>query len=355
MNKYILDQNGSVIHFIGIGGISTSALAKYLLKENYIVTGSDVEENEQTEKLKSLGATINIGHAAENVLGSDAVVYTSAISADNPEFLKAKSLNLPCVKRSELLGEIAKRYKNSIAVSGSHGKTTATGMISQILYTAQTNPTVFIGGEHLDFDNFKNGDGDTIVLEACEYKKNFLDITPTVSVVLNVDDDHMDCYENMSNVVEAFRKFASGSITVLNADDKNSQKIFNATTVTFGIKNKATYTADKIKYNGKGYSFTVRAYGRIMGRINLSVIGEHNIYNALSAVAVADILHIRFPFIKSGLESFKGIKRRNEFLGEKDGLNYYADYAHHPKEILATLNAFNNDGTKNVVVFQPHT
>ena len=355
MEKGILNKKISRVHFIGVGGISTSALASYLLSKGFIVSGSDNVKSNLTKNLEDLGAKIYCGHKEDNLLGADAVVYTSAISADNPELLYAQKEGIPCYKRSELLGEIASKFNRSIAVSGSHGKTTATGMISDVLIKGNFNPTVFIGGEHSEFNNCRLGGGDTVVFEACEYKKNFLDLKPTVSVILNVDNDHMDSYKDLKDMVSTFGQFAKDSITVINADDLNASKIFNSTTVTFGVLNKAAYTAKRVKFNGKGYSFTAYAYGRALGRINLNVSGKHNVYNAIATVAVADILGVRFPFIKSGLENFCGIKRRNEYLGDKDGLKVYADYAHHPKEILAMLNSYREQGDNFITVFQPHT
>ena len=355
MKKYILDKNNRSIHFIGVGGVSTSALANHLLREGFNVSGSDTTKTNLSENLKSLGAKIYYGHDKKNVFGADTVIYTSAISADNPELLCAKKENLSVFSRSELLGEIARSFNRSVAVSGSHGKTTATGMISDVLINAKINPTVFIGGEHYEFGNYRSGSNDTVILEACEYKKNFLDIKPTVSVILNIDDDHMDSYLDIKDMIKSYATFADGSITIVNADDINASKVFNSTTVTFGIENKATYSAKRIKHNGKGYSFTAYAYGRLLGRINLKIKGEHNVYNALATVAACDILGVRFHLIKKGIENFNGIKRRNEYIGQKDGLKYYADYAHHPKEIFSTLKSFINDGKDFITVFQPHT
>ncbi len=355
MKEVIFNKKISSVHFIGVGGISTSALASYLLSKGFIVSGSDNVKSNLTENLKRSGAKIYYGHKENNVLGADAIIYTSAVLADNPELIKAQKEGIPCFKRSELLGEIASKFNRSIAVSGSHGKTTATGMISDVLIKAKIDPTVFIGGEHSEFNNCRLGGSDTVVIEACEYKKNFLDLKPTVSVILNVDNDHMDSYKDEKDMVAAFGQFAKDSITLVNADDINASKIFNSTTVTFGVQNKATYTAKRVKFNGKGYSFTAYAYGRALGRINLNVSGVHNVYNAIAAVAVADILGVRFSFIKSGLENFCGIKRRNEYLGDKDGLKVYADYAHHPKEILAMLNSYREQGENFITVFQPHT
>ena len=355
MKTYILSSKYHSVHFIGAGGVSMSALMKHLLKLGKTVTGSDVCHNSYTDELIELGAKITFKHSPLNLRRADAVVYSSAVNDSNPELVAARRKKIPIVKRSELLGEIAERYLKSVAVSGSHGKTTATAMISAIATADNKTPTVFLGGESTEYGNYLAGDDDLIVLEACEYKKNFLDITPDISVVLNIDNDHMDAYKDMRDMVCAFKSFVGNSLAVINADDVNARNIFNASTVTFGINTPATYTAKNIKLSGAGYSFTACAHGRAVGKINLSVAGRYNVYNALAAFAVTDVMRIPFRSVKSGLENFKGVKRRNEYIGEKDGLKIYADYAHHPKELKCTLETFRESGEDFITVFQPHT
>ena len=339
------------IHFIGIGGASMSGLAKYCMTKGFSVSGSDKAVSNETRKLAALGARVFKGHSAENVKDAQLVVYSSAVSADNPELVFAEKQGLPVLKRSELLGEILSLHNKTVAVSGSHGKSTTTAMIAEILIAANFNPTVFLGGERKTFGNCRVGGTDYAVAEACEYKRNFLDIHPDVAVILNIDNDHVDTYKNMDEAVNAFSLFAKNSLSVINADDKYARKVFNSSTVTFGVKNLAVY---KAKYISKSEcrSFTVYAYGKRLGRINLKVAGAHNVYNALAAVACASELKIPFSVIKSALDAFDGIKRRNEYLGEFCGAKCFADYAHHPTEIRAAL-----DGTRDkvLVVFQPHT
>lgn len=355
MSKNFFNNNFVKIHFSGIGGASMSALAKYLLLQGYTVSGSDIAENGNVAELKKLGAKVYPKHTSNAVRGADAMVYTSAINFDNPELKYATKKKIPLFKRSQLLGHIVEKYSQSIAVSGSHGKTTATAMIANTLIKSQKDPTVFLGGESLEYGNLRLGKSEFCVLEACEYKKNFLDINAKISLVLNIDKDHVDCYKDINEIKQAFKKFIDGKIAVLNADDVYCRQISHDTTVTFGIEKLATYMAKSIKFNGKGYSFTAYAYGNPLGRINLSVIGKHNIYNALATIAVCDLLKIPFSAVKSSLESFSSVKRRCEFIGNIGERACFADYAHHPKEITAIVNAFKELGEEIAVVFQPHT
>jgi len=341
------------IHFIGINGISMSALAKYCFSQGKTVTGSDTDGSDENG-VKSV-ATVYVGHCAENVHGADLVVYTSAISETNPELTEALKLGITTVKRSELLGNIARGYKNTVAVSGSHGKTTATAMLSHIFYEADLSPVAFVGGNDTVFGNFLSGKGNYLITEACEYKKNFLDIEPTVAVVLNIDDDHLDSYGNMENMIETFKKFVSHSVAVINADDPNSKNLGHYQTLSFGIKNNARYMAKNLRKTPLGYSFTLFVAGIKRMRINLKTVGIHNVYNALSAIAVADYFGIEERIIKRALEKFTSVSRRAENLGRIKGVKVTADYAHHPKELSAALSVLTDDVKNALVVFQPHT
>ncbi len=332
-----------------------SGLIKHLLNCGATISASDICKSSITDELVSLGVKLNFQHSKSNVKNSNVVVYTNAIASDNPELVYAWKNGIKTQKRSELLGQIASGYETTIAVSGSHGKTTSTAMIANVLIQAGLDPTVFLGGEDVNFGNYRWGNGNLVVLEACEYKKSFLDILPTISVVLNVDNDHMESYNGFGDMIESFSKFTQGSVLVVNADDKKLSPIFNSTTITFGIKNSANYVAKNITSIGPNYAFSVYESGVYKGRIKLSVFGKHNIYNALACVAVCEQLKIPFLVIKSALESFKGVKRRNELIGDYNGLSCYADYAHHPSEITATLNAYQKGGKDYITVFQPHT
>ena len=355
MNKKFLDLINNNFHFVGVGGVSMSGLAKHLILNGAKVSGSDNNAADVLEQLRTVGVKVYSRHSPSNVKGADVVVYTSAVSDDNCELKFAKHKKLTIYKRSELLGKILDSFQKSIAVSGSHGKTTATAMIAHALICAGVDPTVFLGGEDKTFGNYRNGESGVVVSEACEYKKNLLDLHADISVVLNIDNDHMDCYKNDKDVEETFAKFIGGSIAVVNADDKRCANIFNATTVTFGIEKIATYSAKKVKFNGKGFSFMVYAYSMPQGVVNLSVIGRHNVYNALATIAVCDLLKIPFSKVKCALESFDGVKRRAEFIGKFGDSEIFADYAHHPKEIKAVLEAFSQADKPYSVIFQPHT
>ena len=351
MGKNDFFININKIHFIGIGGISMSALALFCKEKGFLVSGSDVKESSLTDKLKKQGIKIT-EHDKRNVKDCDLVVYNSAITNENEELKESVKLNIPLIKRSELLGRIIKSYKESVAISGSHGKTTATAMLTHIISKTK-KVTAFIGGEDKVFSNYIYNDGDFIIAEACEYKKNFLDLEPKIAVVLNIDNDHLDSYKTLENEIETFKTFAFNKILFVNADDENAVKIKNNTTFTFGITNKAEYTAKNIKKGDMGYSFSVYAFNRYLGRINLKIQGKHNIYNALSAIAVADYYKIGFTKIKEGLENFTGVKRRFEKIGRFLDKDVFCDYAHHPKEI-ETL--FLGKNLKNyAVIFQPHT
>lgn len=343
------------IFFIGIGGISMSALALFFKNANYKVGGSDIKFSNETDTLTSNGVTIFIGHNASNIIGYDAIVYTSAISSDNPELLTAKKLGLKIFKRSEILGEITKLYKNSIAVCGSHGKTTTTTLIYRALNYCNLCPTGFIGGISDNESNYQKGNKDYLVLEACEYKKNFLDIKPTVSVVLNIDDDHVDTFTSSEDRENTFSEFAKNTICLYNYDDKACKNIKAKNLISFGLYEGADYRAVYIRKNKNAYSFTVKYKNKALVRINLKLEGKYNIYNALSAVSVAHYFGLDLKLVKRAIESFGGVKRRNEYLGKIESLNSYADYAHHPSEIKAYLSSKKEILDKTIVVFQPHT
>ncbi len=351
----LLLSKSKKIHLVGVAGISMSAIAEFLLDNGYTVSGSDIQITEKIFRLKKKGLIFYLKHCAENIKDVGALICTSAINSSNVEILEAKEKGIPILKRSQVLNEIISDIKNTIAVSGSHGKTTATNMIANAFIMARFQPTVFLGGEDKVFGNYKSGNKDYAVVEACEYKKNFLDIKPKVSVVLNIDNDHQDSYADMKDMVESFKAFINNTISIVNVDDPYAKNIAGTTSISFGIDNKATYMAKNIKYNGKGYSFTLFAFGRKICRIKLKVVGKHNVYNALACCAVCDIYKINFNTIKKSLESFDGVVRRAEYLGNLYSKSVYADYAHHPKEIEATIRAFGENGKKLGIIFQPHT
>ena len=354
MKSYKLSQKNKKVHFIGIGGVNMSGLAKHLIAQGFAVSGSDICTNNLAE-LKSLGITVYDGHSQKNLQNVDVVIYTSAVSEDNPELKFARENNIAILKRSELLGQIMDEYKISVAISGSHGKTTTTDMIANMLINANLSPTVFLGGEDKNFGNYISGTGDIIIAEACEYQRNFLDLHPKIEIVLNIDNDHLDTYKDIEQTVKAFCEFSKNSISIINVDDKMTKRICNISTISFAKNGIANYTAKKVWYNGKGYSFTVYSSGRRLGRIRLNIAGEHNVYNALSVVAVGELLKVPFNKIKTSLENFLGVKRRNEFVGKVFGMDVFCDYAHHPKEILAMLLSYEKENKDFITIFQPHT
>ena len=343
------------IFFVGIGGISQSALALYLKSLGYEVLGSDKAENEQVRKLKTHGVKVYIGHKKENVIGVNVCVYTSAVNDANPEIAYLKNSGARLIKRSELLAEIVKLFKTSVGVSGTHGKTTTTTMICEILTKSKNRVTGFIGGESLSFGNLLIGSSDTIVFEACEYKKNFLDILPKISVVLNVDNDHADTFIDENDRITTFKKFAENTLCFYNKDDEACKKVAPYSAISFAIKNNAIYNAVNLRKNQTGYSFTVKYYNKSLGRIHLSASGKHNVYNALASFSVAHTLGVCPRQIKSALENYGGVKRRNEYLGKFNGADFYADYAHHPKEISSYLEIYSKKYKDVTVIFQPHT
>ena len=344
------------VHFIGIGGISMSGLAEYLRFCGFVVSGSDVNESEILFRLRSKGVRIFLNHRAENIEGAQVVVYNSAINLDNPELKKAIDSNLLVVTRSQLLAYIMKDFKYSIAIAGSHGKTTATAMCMHALYNACGNATVHIGGEDKKFGNFYNGGKKFFITEACEFKRNFLQLSPSVSVLLNCDKDHLDCYENEKTLYKAFIDFVEKApVRIVNKDDEIASTAKDA--ITFSLYDKsADFCAEDIKsINGK-YSFSVLERGENICKIRLNAFGKHNVYNALAAFAVGRYYRFEPHLLAQGIEKFDGISRRFEYLGSVGGAEFIADYAHHPKEISAVISSAKEICKGRLfVVFQPHT
>ena len=339
-------------HFVGIGGVSMSALAKYLLQQNKQVSGSDKVKSSATITLQNMGAKIYYNHSKSHIKEGMVVVYSSAIDDKNPELLVAIKKGLIVIKRSELLGLIVDKYTESVAICGSHGKTTTTAMLGSIMISANLDPTIFLGGESLEFGNFRKGKTNYCVLEACEYKQNFLDIRPKYALVLNIDNDHLDTFSSIDNEIAVFNKFVKDKISFINCSDPHAKKLSSFTSISFGLQNNATFTGWHLRKKDNAYSFTVKKNGIKLGRINLKVKGKHNVYNAVACVAVATTLNIPFKYIKDGLEKFESVKRRCEKIGELNGKPLYCDYAHHPTEITNILKCFDED---YLVVFQPHT
>lgn len=354
------------IHFIGIGGISMSGLAEILLKEGFTVSGSDTKESPLTKKLESEGAHIIYGQKAENITpGIGCVVYTAAISRGNPELIEAVAQKIPMLTRAEFLGQLMKNYDTPIAVSGTHGKTTTTSMISHILLEADLDPTISVGGILKAIGgNIRVGNSGTFITEACEYTNSFLNFFPKISVILNIEEDHLDFFKDLEDIRHSFRQFTSllpeDGTLVINGEIKDHQEIYQGLpcrVVTYGPGADYDYSATDISYDENGHvSFDLLRHGEYADHIVLSVTGDHNVSNALSAIAVADLLDIPMDVTKKGLFSFTGTDRRFEYKGEWNGVTIVDDYAHHPTEIEATLKAAQHSPHNAVwCVFQPHT
>ncbi len=354
-------QKFNHIYFIGIGGISMSALAELMIDEGVKVSGSDRSCSHITKKLESLGAKIYIGHESKNVTENiDLVVYTSAISDDNPELLKAQELSLNIMDRAEFLGLIMKNYKNSVCISGTHGKTTTTGMLSSVLIGTDIKPTIFLGGEMDSLGgNLLRGSYDIMLTEACEYKRNFLKFNPTMEIILNIEEDHLDYYKDLEDIENAFVEYAQKipetGYLIVNEKHKKLFKNIDCNIVTFGDDSNADYYPENI--NLKPFpSYTLMHNGQKFEDIRLKVLGEHNILNSAATAAAALCLGIDSKTVQNGLSNFKGTHRRYEYKGEYNGASIIDDYAHHPSEIKATLKtAKAYTYGKVITVFQPHT
>lgn len=346
------------IYFIGVGGVSMSALAKLLSLSGYEVSGSDAMRGEQTEALAFYGVRVHIGEDGENadLLSADGVVYTDAIPAEHKEFVKARTLKKTLYSRAELLRIVSEDFSEVIAVAGSHGKTTCTSMCAHILKYVGVPFTAHIGGEDAVFGNFYSTGREYFVTEACEYKKNLLKLAPSVGILLNIDKDHMECYDGEADLRDCFLQYCNSAKTAfVCADDKKCLALGDFP--SFGIDNPfADYRATGLRANGERYSFTVEEYGKPLCRVKLNAIGRCNVYNALAAFATVRSFGFSGKEIVKGLENFTAVKRRFEKIGVFRGASFICDYAHHPREILSTL--LTAEGVcrgELYVVFQPHT
>ncbi|RXI40551.1 UDP-N-acetylmuramate--L-alanine ligase [Clostridium tetani] len=352
------------VHFIGIGGISMSGMAEILLKKGYEVSGSDSTKSPITDKLIDLGAKIYIGHKAENIKNVDLIVYTAAVSEDNPELKKALTDNIKTMNRAEFLGYLMDGHKYNIAVSGTHGKTTTTSMMSHITVNANLDPTILVGGElNIINGNVRTGKSEYFLTEACEYKESFLKFFPYIGVILNIDADHLDYYKDINHIKNAFSKFANlipkGGYLIACAEDENINDIIkniDCTIITYGL-NKGDIQAKNITFDNKGCaSFDVVKDSSVLFSVKLNVPGNYNVLNALASICVSFALNIDKESIIKGLESFYGTHRRFELKGIRNDVTVIEDYAHHPTEIKATLSAAKNYPSNRILcVFQPHT
>ena len=353
------------IHCIGIGGIGLSAIAEILLSRGYSVSGSDMKESDITSKLAKKGARIFIGHRAENVDNADLVVYSAAVGKDNPEIVRAAERGIEAVTRAQMLGVLMDEYENSIAISGTHGKTTTTSMVSLILEKAKLEPTILVGGNLAEIGgNVKVGHSKYFITEACEYMDSFLSLRPKIEIILNIDSDHLDYFKDIDHIVNSFDRFASlvpesGIIIAYDANPFVNKVIKgHGNVVTFGLNENCDYWASDILFNENGMpSFKVNHGGETLTTVQLAVPGEHNILNALAAFTCGHTLGVDTGTIKETLESYRGTQRRFDIVGiTSEGVKIVDDYAHHPTEIKATLSAAKNIRHNDLwCIFQPHT
>lgn len=353
------------VHFIGIGGIGMSSIASILNGMGYVVSGSDIRPSSITDNLQSLGITIFNGHKAENVNDADIVVYTSAVKDDNAEMIEAERLHIPVIPRAEMLAELM-RMKYSVAVSGTHGKTTTTSMLAKILSYAQLDPTMIVGGivKSMDNNNAKLGKGKFLIAEADESDKSFLRLFPNIIIITNIDEDHMDNYNDIDDIIDHFSQFTktipfNGSIIAW-GDDENTVKAINGADrriISYGFNPKNQVIAANISLKPMSSEYDFICNDMPLGRISINVPGQHNILNSLGAVCAAMEIGIDFDSIKEGIEQFDGVRRRFDIIHADNKHNIFVidDYAHHPNEIFTVIKSAKNMGKFNIVsVFQPH-
>ncbi len=358
LDKYLLP--GKHIHLIGIGGVSMRPLGLVLRDKGMIVTGSDMNASVSTDELIAKGIAVHIGHRPENIEGADCIIRTAAAHNDNPEIAAARAQGIPVFERAQAWGLIMREYKNAICISGTHGKTTTTSMITHIFMEAHRDPTVMLGGYlPLLKAGHRVGNGDTIIMESCEYCDSFLNFYPTVAIINNIEADHLDYFKDLEAVESSFRKFAGlvprTGYVIANGDDENTVKtLADLHYISFGIGQKNDVHAENLSENYR--SFDVYCFGKFYTHVHLNVYGRHNVYNALAAAAASYVMSIDGESVALGLASFTGAGRRMEFKGKYHGADIYDDYAHHPGELHALIDAVKTMGYKRIIIaFQPHT
>lgn len=366
MDKNFTIKNYKHIHMIGIGGVSMSGIAEILHHEGIKVTGSDANDSDIIQKLIKKGIPVKIGHDLENAKKADLVVYTAAIKKEDPELVEARNANVQTMERADFLGEITKLYKDTICISGTHGKTTTTSMVSLCFLEAKKDPTIQVGAILNQIDgNYYIGKSDYFIIEACEYVESFLKFHPKSEIILNIDNDHLDYFKNLDNIKKSFAKYAGllpeDGLLVVNGDDKNSKHLPSSTkakVLTYGIKNtNVDFYAKNIVSDDNGFfSFDVYHNNEFYENITLSIPGIHNVSNALACIALCDYYGISKEAIKSALSKFTGADRRFEYVGNYKNVKVYDDYAHHPTEIQSVVNSVKNKKYhENWIVFQSHT
>ena len=354
------------IHMIGIGGVSMSGIAAILNNWGFHVTGSDWSQSDTTNKLNDMGIHVTIGHNLDAVKNADVVVYSAAIKQEDPEMQEAHKDGIPTIERADFLGEITRCFKDTICISGTHGKTTTTSMIALCFIEAMQDPSIQVGAYLKQLDgNYRVGNSEHFIIEACEYVESFLKFSPKAEVILNIDNDHLDYFKTFENIKNAFIKYAKllpdDGILVINGDDANCldlPKYTKAMSVTYGITNKdVNFYADNIAFDDDGFpEFDVYKNGEFFEHIKLHIPGRHNVLNCLACIALCDKYSISNFAMKSALSKFTGAHRRFEFKGKVNGARIYDDYGHHPTEIVATAKSLmNKKYNQSWVVFQPHT
>ncbi len=360
----LLSDTKKIIHLVGIGGVSMSALAQAIASRGVTVRGSDMNNGVYAERLRALGIIVFKGHDASNVCGADVVIRTSAIHDDNPEIIKARELGLPILERAEAWGILMEEFPEVVCVSGTHGKTSTTAMITCISLAADRDPEVMIGADMREIGGVvRLSDGDLFIAEACEYCNSFLNFHPTISVVLNIEEDHLDFFSGIDDIINSFSKFIqntkTGGVVVANGDDKNVIEAVSRAgrkAITFGLSEKCDVTAKNLTYDNGFPSFEIISNGEKVCDVRLSVLGEHNVKNALAAAAAALSMGVSPDVISRALAAFTGVGRRMEYKGEFRGARVYDDYAHHPSEVETTLRAVRRAHAGRIIcIFQPHT
>lgn len=366
---FVFDLNSHLyhkIHFIGIGGISMSGIAELLIDKNYIVEGSDRAESDKIISLREKGAVIHIGQRKENLNNPDLIIYTDAILPENEELIAAQSLGVPCVTRGVFLGALMRNYEYSIAISGSHGKSTVTSILSKILVDSPMDPTILLGGSLDEIDgNVQVGNDGYLVTEACEFKANILNYYPSTAIILNIDADHLDFYKNLDHIVDTFigymKNLDEDSKAIINIDDPNCLPLLDhikGEILTYGVENdKAVYNIKNVTFDDIGHPrFDMVLKDKSIAHFEMGIIGRYNIYNASAAAIAALETGIDLEIIQESIKNYKGLHRRMEVYGILDGTTIMTDYGHHPTEIKATLGALAEHKKNRIIcVFQPHT
>ena len=351
------------IHFVGIGGIGMSGIAELLINQGFVISGSDLVESEITKKLEINGAKIFIGHNKNNINGSELLVYSSAVTKNNPELVEAEKSKIPIIKRAEMLGELVALKETSIGVAGTHGKTSTSSMLGALLTYGKMDPTLVVGGlvQNLNTNSLL-GQSDLIVFEADEYDKSFLQMNPTIAIINNIEEEHMDCYKDINDLHDSFIQFANsvpfyGGVAVC-IDSIGIQQILpkiKRPIITYGFSKEADIYAEEISYKELKTSFTLYNKNKKCGRVKLNVPGKHNILNSLAAITIGYELGLDSKTIIAVINSYSGVRRRFEIKGEAQGIIVVDDYAHHPTEVEATLQAAKKGWDRRIIsVFQPH-